>query len=210
MATTNTGGNGSQGKAGSKAGGAKKSTPKPTAGPKAGTKAGGTTAETGSKQSKTAAKGGAAGGAAGKAAGAGGKAGGGKSAGGKSAGGKTSQTGAKGGGDRQGGEELRGHLRDFVQRHPRGWGHGEWSGLIEELRGRGQDVSDTDALGMDLERERLSLTLEQISGVGPARVRSIADSFGRLYDLRQASVDEIAERAGVPRSVAEKVRGALH
>lgn len=199
MATTNTDGNGGQGKAG-KAGGASKGTPKPTAGTKAGAKA-----ETGAKQGKAAGTSGAKPAAKGAAAGSGsaGKDTG-KAAGGKAGGGKT----AKGGG--AGRDELRGQLRDFVQRHPRGWGHGEWSGLIEDLRGRGQDVSNTDALGMDLERERLSMTLEQISGVGPARVRSIADSFGRLYDLRQASVDEIAERAGVPRSVAEKVRGALH
>jgi hypothetical protein len=108
------------------------------------------------------------------------------------------------------GGDMRSQLRDFAGTHRQGWGHQEWSGLLDRLRDSGHDVSDTDAVGLGLERERLALLLEEIPGVGPQRVRSIVDSFARLWDLQQASVEEIAERANVPRSLAEKVKGALH
>lgn len=119
---------------------------------------------------------------------------------------------ASGGTRAAGGQKknLQKDLREFVQAHPGGWGHNEWIGLVNLLRDRGHDTSDTDAIGMALERERLILVLERVPGLGPQRVKNIADKFPRLWNLMQSNADEIATVASIPRATAEKVREVLH
>ena len=111
---------------------------------------------------------------------------------------------------RSGEGKLEKDLREFVQAHPGGWGHNEWIGLVNLLRDRGHDTSDTDAIGMALERERLKLVLERVPGLGPQRVNTIADRYPRLWNLMQANAEEIATVTNLPKAVAEKVRDAVH
>lgn len=104
---------------------------------------------------------------------------------------------------------LRRDLREFVQAHPGGWGHNEWIGLVNLLKDRGHDTSDTDAVGMALERERLTIVLERVPGLGPRRVQAIADRYPRVWNVMQAGAEEIAMAANLPRAVAQRVKDAL-
>lgn len=130
---------------------------------------------------------------------------------GKSAGGtRKSSAGAKGTGASTGASaKLRNDLREFVQAHPGGWGHNEWIGLVNLLRDRGHDTSDTDAIGMALERERLTLVLERVPGLGAQRVNAIADKYPRIWNLMQTGAEELAMAANLPKAVAKKVKDAL-
>jgi excinuclease UvrABC nuclease subunit len=84
-------------------------------------------------------------------------------------------------------------------------------GLLGRLRERGIDVSDESRVGWELEKERLAHTLEQkkVSGLGGSRIRSIADRFGSLWELRRASVEDIESISGINRQLAEKVHEAV-
>lgn len=115
---------------------------------------------------------------------------------------KMSAGGAKGG-------DMRPHLRDFASTRLGGWSHDDWEGLLGNLQQRGFDVSDRDAVGMALERERLHMMLEKVPGVSSAKARTLTDRFGRLWDLRNASADEIAQAGKVPRDVAERISQSL-
>lgn len=104
---------------------------------------------------------------------------------------------------------LRKDLREFVQANPGGWGHNEWIGLVNLLKDRGHDTSDTDAVGMALERERLTIVLEGVPGLGPRRVKAIADRYPRVWNVMQAGAEEIAMAANLPRAVAQRVKDAI-
>ena len=114
------------------------------------------------------------------------------------------RTGAK-----KGAPDLRKDLRDFAGARPDGWGHEDWLKFLEDLQARGHNINDRDAIGSMLERERLALALERIPGVGPQRVRSIADRYGYLWRLRETDADQLSREANVPKNVAEKVLDAL-
>lgn len=101
--------------------------------------------------------------------------------------------------------DLRGDLRAFARARPDGWGHHDWLGLLDDLRGRGHDVSDADAVGMQLERERLLHHLEDVPGLG-RKSEVLAARFETVYSLRQASVDDVAAVKGVNRDLAERVK----
>lgn len=102
-------------------------------------------------------------------------------------------------------------LEKFVGNHPKGWGHGEWERLLAELKDRGVDTTDEVAIGASLERARLLARLERlpVKGLGPRRREKIAERYGRLWDLRQASAEEIAASSGTPRRVAEELVAAI-
>ncbi|HEX2092956.1 MAG TPA: hypothetical protein VHG28_11160 [Longimicrobiaceae bacterium] len=157
-----------------------------------------------------ASEGGTTGAAAGKAAS---KRAAGAGAGGAGAGGATAKTARKtrGAGTARGGRGggLQAELRDFVSARPQGWGHQDWLGLLDDLRGKGHDVSDAAAVGMALERERLAATLEGVEGVNARQVRALTDRFQTLWSLRQASADEIADTPGISRPLGERIRQAL-
>jgi hypothetical protein len=115
------------------------------------------------------------------------------------------------GADAGGGSDLQRNLRAFVDHHPQGWGHHDWEGLLHHLRESGVDTSDEGRIGVELEKERVVRALENsgVSGLGGSKARSLADRFGTIRELHQASVDDIAGMKGINRSQAEKIREAL-
>ncbi len=58
-------------------------------------------------------------------------------------------------------------------------------------------------------RRAVRSVLDAVEGVGPARRVKMLRAFGSVDALRASSPEEIARRAGVPRSVAERVRKHL-
>jgi hypothetical protein len=173
------------------------------------------TTEEGARKTAGAGKAGGAGEAAAKGRAAG-KGAGQAAADGKGAAAKTQPTGAAASGGakrtaapRSKKPDLRSDLRDFAAARPQGWGHEDWVGFLDNLRERGHNVEDRDQVGHMLEQERLSLVLEKVPGMGAQRVRSIAEKFGNLWQLRQADADRIAREANVPRPLAEKVAEAV-
>lgn len=113
------------------------------------------------------------------------------------------------GGARGRGAGLRGALREFVSSRPGGWGHDDWLGLLDTLRAGGHDVSDTDAVGLALERERLASVLERVEGLEPRQAEALADRYQTLWSLRHASVQEISDTAGVDQEIAQRAQQAL-
>ena len=104
---------------------------------------------------------------------------------------------------------LRADLREFASARPGGWNHDDWIGFLDHLRGRGHDVSDSDGVGIQLERERLAHRLEQVPGMGAKRVDTIVDRYHTLYSARHADVDELAGLPGMNRALAERVKQQL-
>lgn len=96
-------------------------------------------------------------------------------------------------------------LRDWATPRLSGWTHMDWTGLLESLRGRGHDVSDTETVGRSLERERLRLVLEGVEGLGPRRAETLVERYGTLWSLRQAGAEEIAASTGISRALADRV-----
>lgn len=103
------------------------------------------------------------------------------------------------------------HLQAFVEAHPEGWGHGEWLNLLADLAAAGVDTSNADAIGLELEHERLAAELRRssVQGLGPKRIEAVVGRFGTLYNLRQADADAVAEIKTIPGSIAERVVAAV-
>jgi hypothetical protein len=102
-------------------------------------------------------------------------------------------------------------LDEFVQDHRTGWSHDDWSRLLATLAERGHDVTDSDQLGLELERRRVLDFLEQagVAGLGPKRRIAIADRYPRLWDLRRASAADLAALPTIPSAVAEELGARL-
>ena len=58
-------------------------------------------------------------------------------------------------------------------------------------------------------RSRLSSEIDRIPGVGPARRAALLRAFGSIAALREAGAPEIAQRASVPITVAERIANDL-
>ncbi|MDX1646440.1 MAG: hypothetical protein R3304_04795 [Longimicrobiales bacterium] len=103
------------------------------------------------------------------------------------------------------------HLRAFIEAHPEGWDHEEWLALLAELEREGYDVSDTDAVGWELERERLAWELrrKQVPGLGPKRIGAVVERFGTLWSLRHAHPEDVADIKTIHGKLAEKVVDAV-
>ncbi len=108
-------------------------------------------------------------------------------------------------------DTLISHLRSFVQEHPHGWSHDEWLGLLFHLSQNGIDTGNEDAIGLALERERLLHTLGNLSiqGLGPKRREALATHFGSLWNLMEATPDEIAGVPGLHRTLAHQISDVL-
>jgi hypothetical protein len=109
-------------------------------------------------------------------------------------------------------EELRESLAGFVDCHPHGWDHTAWQELTNHLRDRNLlGTLDEEAVGRLLERTRVVSTLAGITvkGLGPKRREAIADAFGRLWELRAASPEELSALTALPRETAHGVIASL-
>ena len=106
---------------------------------------------------------------------------------------------------------LRTQLRAFVDGHPHGWNHHEWLELLAELTDSGVDTTDPDLIGAVLERERILACLEglDLKGLGPKRREALAAYFGRLWDLKHASADDIAQLPSFHPGLAKAIHKAL-
>lgn len=106
---------------------------------------------------------------------------------------------------------FRAQLRAFVAAHPHGWNHHEWLGLLAELTDAGVDTTDPGPIGAALEQERILAFLEglEMKGLGPKRREALAAQFGRLWDLKRASTDEIAQIPGFHPGLAKALHKAL-
>lgn len=103
------------------------------------------------------------------------------------------------------------HLRAFIEAHPNGWQHQNWLELLADLEQKGFDVSDTEVIGWELERERLSWELRRkgVPGLGPKRIDAVVERFGSLWSLRQAEPEDVARIKTIPGKLAEKVVAAV-
>ena len=58
-------------------------------------------------------------------------------------------------------------------------------------------------------RRALASVFDEVEGIGPARKKALLKRFGSVRRIREASVDELAETPGIPREVAERLKGHL-
>jgi hypothetical protein len=102
-------------------------------------------------------------------------------------------------------DQLQADLRAFAIARPAGWNHEDWMAFLAHLNEKGHDVSDQQAIGTRLERERLAVALEAIEGLGPKRVHSLTDRFQTMWSMRHAQAADVATVAGMTRPLAERV-----
>jgi hypothetical protein len=124
---------------------------------------------------------------------------------GKPAGGMSSAASRSGGKS----PDLKKHLKDFASGRPQGWTHDDWESFLGHLRTQGHDTSNADAIGLALERERLSLALQKVEGLGQRRIKNLADRFTTVWTLRHADVEDIAQVANVRRDLAERIKSSV-
>jgi len=58
-------------------------------------------------------------------------------------------------------------------------------------------------------RRALSSVFDEVEGIGPARKKALLKRFGSVRRIKEASIDELAETPGIPREVAERLKGHL-
>lgn len=107
------------------------------------------------------------------------------------------------------GDQLEADLRAFASARPGGWSHDDWVAFLAHLAEQGHDTTDHTDIGARLERERLSVVLEGINGLGPKRVHALVDHFHTLWSARRAPSTEIAAVRGMTRPMAERVAEEL-
>jgi excinuclease ABC subunit C len=58
-------------------------------------------------------------------------------------------------------------------------------------------------------RRALSSVIDEVEGIGPIRKKALLKRFGSVRRIREASVEELAETPGIPRELAERLKGHL-
>jgi len=58
-------------------------------------------------------------------------------------------------------------------------------------------------------RRALSSVFDEVEGIGPVRKKALLKRFGSVRRIREASVDELAATPGIPRELAERLKGHL-
>ena len=58
-------------------------------------------------------------------------------------------------------------------------------------------------------RRALSSVFDEVEGIGPVRKKALLKRFGSVRRIKEASIDELAETPGIPREVAERLKGHL-
>jgi hypothetical protein len=106
-------------------------------------------------------------------------------------------------------DDLKRELREFAAAHRDGWNHDEWNDLVARLAEKGYDVSNPGEIGRQLEQQRVAVRLEGVQGVGPAKIRKLAEEFGTLWELRHADTGRIAAVGGLKPEVAERVQESV-
>lgn len=105
--------------------------------------------------------------------------------------------------------DLKKELRDFASARPNGWNHEDWLAFLEDLQSRGHNISDREAIGLALERERLLMALNRVRGIGPQKREAIADHYSNLWQLRHAEAEEISRVGSVSAKDAERIKSEL-
>ncbi|MGZ8563040.1 MAG: excinuclease ABC subunit UvrC [Candidatus Limnocylindria bacterium] len=58
-------------------------------------------------------------------------------------------------------------------------------------------------------RRALASVFDEVEGIGPVRKKALLKRFGSVRRIREASVEELAETPGIPRELAERLKGYL-
>lgn len=58
-------------------------------------------------------------------------------------------------------------------------------------------------------RRALASVFDEVEGIGPVRKKALLKRFGSVRLIREASVEELAETPGIPRELAERLKGHL-
>ena len=59
-------------------------------------------------------------------------------------------------------------------------------------------------------KDQVKSVLDEIPGVGPARRKALMKSFPSIYEIRDATAEQIAMQADLPMSVAEEIYEFFH
>lgn len=81
--------------------------------------------------------------------------------------------------------------------------------LLQQIR----DEAHRFAVEYHRKRRSKAMTrsvLDEVHGLGPARKKKLLKRFGSVKKMREATVEELTDISGIPRSVAEGVYGVLH
>lgn len=68
----------------------------------------------------------------------------------------------------------------------------------------------SNTTGHGAARDQVKSVLDEIPGVGPARRKALMKSFPSIYEIRDATAEQIAMQADLPRSVAEEIYEFFH